>query len=143
MGIIKVHPTTTDLIEFPLPTALAQPELERIIEYDSWIYMDNGDGEPRPFCLSGITPNLYCDRAWGWAVFRPPIPLLGGRYIIRDIRTRLEKAPYQRIETSVDADNWHDIKLAEALGMELEGLMRKYGPNGEDHLLYAYIKCQQ
>lgn len=140
MGIVKAHPTVDDLIEFPFPILAGIAELTRIVEHNPYIYIDNGDVEPQPFCICGITPYIHDYSAWGWAAFKPPIPYHGARYVIDHMRTLLKQSPYQRVETSVRADSWSEIKLAEALGMKLEGLMQKYGSVGEDHLLYAYIK---
>lgn len=143
MGIIRAHPTVNELMEFPFPVATGIADLERIVAHDSHIYINNGDVGPRPFSICGITPYTHGYSAWGWAAFNPPVSYHEARYVIDHMRTLLRQSPYQRVETSVRADSWSEIKLAETLGMELEGLMRKYGPVGEDHLLYAYIKWDQ
>jgi len=47
---------------------------------------------------------------------------------------------YHRVETTVDAHFVPGMVFAEHLGMTLEGLLRKYAPDGADHLMYAYVK---
>lgn len=49
----------------------------------------------------------------------------------------------RRIQWEVRADYVMGRKWAESLGLTCEGLMRKWGPDGADHYLYARInKCQ-
>lgn len=50
----------------------------------------------------------------------------------------------RRIQWEVRADYKMGQKWAESLGLKREGLMRAWGPNGEDHYLYARLNtCQQ
>lgn len=45
----------------------------------------------------------------------------------------------RRIQFEVRADYDMGCRWAESLGMQREGLMRKWGPDGSDHYLYARI----
>lgn len=44
-----------------------------------------------------------------------------------------------RVQCSVDVDQESHKRFVEHLGFSPEGLMRKYGANGEDHIRYAKV----
>lgn len=48
---------------------------------------------------------------------------------------------FMRIEATAKADEPHSIRWLEMLGFEIEGRLRCYDANGNDHLLYARISC--
>ncbi len=45
-----------------------------------------------------------------------------------------------RIQAHVRADDEIGIRFVERLGFVREGLMRKFGPDGSDHYLYAIVR---
>ena len=63
--------------------------------------------------------------------------------MLKNIKKYLEdiinEKNYQRIQASIRADFKDGIRFAEWFGMESEGLMRKYGPDGKDYLRLARI----
>lgn len=66
-----------------------------------------------------------------------------GKHFVRlDRATRrlLELAKLKRIEAAAEASFAPGCRWLELLGFEREGLMRAYGPNGEDHMRYALIR---
>lgn len=64
-------------------------------------------------------------------------------FMLKNIKKYLEniinEKNYQRIQASIRADFKDGIRFAEWFGMESEGLMRKYGPDGKDYLRLARI----
>lgn len=48
-------------------------------------------------------------------------------------------AEYMRVSAEIKTDNEKLVKFMKYLGFEEEGVMRKYGYNGEDYSLYAII----
>lgn len=67
-----------------------------------------------------------------------------GRHFVtldRCVRRLLTCAPdLKRIEAATEASFKQGCRWLELLGFEQEGLMRRYGPNGEDHYRYALIR---
>jgi hypothetical protein len=57
----------------------------------------------------------------------------------REIRRCLMESPVRRIEATVEADFEPGIRWLRLLNFENEGLMRAYGPHGEDHYRFARI----
>ena len=65
-----------------------------------------------------------------------------GPYFIRldrCVRRFLEIPKLRRIEASSEVDFAPGCRWLELLGFQSEGIMRKYGPNGEDHMRYARV----
>lgn len=63
-----------------------------------------------------------------------------GPYFIRldrCVRRLLTIRPLRRIEASAEVDFRPGCRWLELLGFQSEGVMRSYGPNGEDHMRYA------
>ncbi|ODU28989.1 hypothetical protein [Sphingopyxis sp. SCN 67-31] len=59
--------------------------------------------------------------------------------IVRAVRGWLAEQPAHRIAMDVREDFDAGHRFAKLLGFEAEGLMRAYGPNRENHMLYARI----
>lgn len=55
----------------------------------------------------------------------------------RCVRRLLEIPKLRRIEASAETDFRNGCRWLEMLGFQSEGVMRKYGPHGEDHMRYA------
>lgn len=51
-----------------------------------------------------------------------------------------ENSGYNRFQVIIPADRVRQLRFAEWLGMEREGVMRGYGSNGEDHVILARVK---
>lgn len=63
-----------------------------------------------------------------------------GSYFVRldrCVRRLIEIPKLRRIEASTEVDFSQGCRWLEILGFQSEGVMRKYGPNGEDHMRYA------
>ncbi len=78
-----------------------------------------------------------------WGVFSPltkEYPLI--YFAVKELVDILfEKHGYVRLQAPLDPAGCPEtIRLNELLGFRPEGLMRRYGPHGEDRVLYALIK---
>lgn len=65
-----------------------------------------------------------------------------GRHMVkldRCMRRFLDAVKITRIEATVEAGFSPGCRWLEILGFEYEGLMKKYGPSGDDHLRYARV----
>ena len=77
-----------------------------------------------------------------WALFSP----LARRYLEtpRFAKQLLElyvaRFGYERLQAVVNPDWPEAVRFIELLGFEKETLMKKYGPNGVDMVLYAWVK---
>lgn len=50
---------------------------------------------------------------------------------------------FGRVQAIVRADWAIAVHFLERLGFEREGLMKRFGPDGDDYFLYGRVKCQQ
>lgn len=89
--------------------------------------------------IGGIQ-EMWPGRGLAWALMSPAINPREFVRITNKVRLVLEQAhreTFRRIEASVDVgfDNGH--RWARLLGFESEGLLRKFSPEGRDHIGYA------
>lgn len=83
---------------------------------------------------------MWEGRAHAWALMTPQSgpEMLG---ITRAVRTWLLSQPFNRVEATVEYNFAAGHRWARFLGFELEAeRMRAFGPDGEDHTLYAWVK---
>lgn len=60
--------------------------------------------------------------------------------ITRFARWEVENAPFRRIEAVVDRDSKQAMKWAALVGLTAAHIMRGYGPEGADHILFERVK---
>ena len=60
--------------------------------------------------------------------------------IRRFTREMCELSGYKRIEATIKKDDTMSFNWMKGLGFEREGLMRKFGTDGEDYYMYARIR---
>lgn len=60
--------------------------------------------------------------------------------IIKKFYHELNKLSWHRIHAPVSFDTRNHKKLMELLGFSPEGLLRKYGPDKKDHIIYSMVK---
>ena len=64
-------------------------------------------------------------------------------WFVRTVKRYLEKIMYthdlHRVQTTVMHGQTGLVRLVEFLGMEFEGRLRNYSPNGEDYLIYGRV----
>lgn len=92
--------------------------------------------------FAGILP-MWPEVAELWCLFPEDITSLSRknpRQFIHIIKNYINLVPQKRIQTIVKADFKIAIKFIERFGFKNEGLMKKYGPDGQDYYRYAHIK---
>jgi len=75
---------------------------------------------------------IFCDEVGSYAFEAYAYIATYALQIINDFNLK-------RIQCFVQADNALYVKYLENLGFRREGLLRKFGRNGEDHYIYAII----
>lgn len=78
-----------------------------------------------------------------WAVFSPLAKKYPDTWIVaRKLLTQyFSRNGYVRLQAALDPLNCPEaIRFDERLGFKPEGLMKRYGPHGEDQILYALVK---
>lgn len=87
----------------------------------------------------GITP-LWSGVGVIWGLFAAD----AGKYGIEVLRASDAfigslMEDFRRVQCEVMANNKDAVKYIEAFGFEREGIMRNYGPNGENYYMYARV----
>ena len=111
----------------------------RILESeDSW----TGFYKNEPIVCGGIY-QMWESVAEVWIIMREGTNKKHKYFMLRNIKKYLEetiqKKNYKRIQSTVRADFTEGKKFAEWFGMQSEGLMKQYGPDGLDYLRLARI----
>lgn len=95
-------------------------------------------------CCSGFR-EIYRGHAVAWAAFTDPGvigTIAGGRITIfarHTLETQLARGRFHRIEAIIEADNERAITWSRRIGLEPAALLRKYGPEARDHILFERI----
>ena len=66
-------------------------------------------------------------------------PIASARTWKKIYQSIAEGGEFHRIEATVEVDDDDRVRFLKFLGFEYEGLMRKYSPEGYDHLRYVWI----
>lgn len=94
-----------------------------------------------PIGCAGFQPQ-WEGRVVAWGLFGQ-IPKMAWPAIVKKIRhefrATLQSQGRNRVEITVPANFGPGCRLALMLGFTVEGLMKSYGPDGADHLLYAQV----
>lgn len=94
-----------------------------------------------PVGCAGFSPQ-WEGRVVAWALFGD-IPKTAWPAIVKKIRhefrATLQSHGRHRVEMTVPSNFGPGCRLALMLGFAVEGLMKSYGPDGSDHLLYAQV----
>lgn len=102
-----------------------------------WVVLEDG----KPIALIGYTeqrPGVWRDWMMSTdAVWKKPIAITR---ICRRIMETMEKGGAHRLEcvslaTRVDAHRWY-----RSVGLKFEGILRKWGANGEDAMMFARLR---
>lgn len=97
--------------------------------------------EGRVICLAGLR-KLHPGVAEGWAIMAKDMPQYR-RWLHRTVKTMLDEhirfMGLRRVQISVEASFQAACRWAEHLGFvnETPNGMRRFGPNGEPHFMYA------
>jgi hypothetical protein len=95
----------------------------------------------KPIFAAGMKM-IWGQVAEGWVIATQDVwdhPLLVARAIKKDFAKVARKYNIKRVQTAVRADFQIGLKFAKWLGLQEEGLMKKYGFDGSDHYRYARI----
>ena len=90
-------------------------------------------------CVLACAGIILCD---GVGTLWAYIAADAGRHFVRLHRAAqrlIGLQPLRRLEASTEADFIPGCRWLELLGFQSEGILRQYGPHGEDHLRYARI----
>jgi len=105
---------------------------------DSWTGFYNGE----PIVCGGIYP-MWSSVAEVWIIMRHGSHSKHKFFMLRNIKKYLEatikKKNYKRIQSTVRVDFKEGMRFAKWFGMESEGLMKQYGPDGKDYYRLARI----
>ena len=96
----------------------------------------NGD---RVILCGGIVTTPECWIGQAWAVLSKD----AGKHMIwinRAVKRFMEMQDLKRIEATVDEGFFAGCRWARILGFEYEGPMRGFGPNGETHLRFGWVR---
>lgn len=75
----------------------------------------------------------------GWAYFSDDLPK-GAISVIKAIKEFINaQKQFRRIQCTVDVYNTKAVRFAETLGFKPEGILRCYGPDGHDHIMFTII----
>lgn len=101
----------------------------------AWTALDDGE----PMACAGVV-EVWQGRAYAWALLSEH----AGRHMLaltREIRFRLARLPFRRVEMAVDAGFDAGARWARMLGFRLETPepMRGYLPHGHDAFLFARV----
>mgnify|MGYP000156211423 CR=1 FL=1 len=103
-------------------------------------YMENG----KIYAVAGVFP-LWEGSGEAWAIPTKDIAnrrISIARHFRRTLDLAFEDLKMRRVQAAVKVGHINAHKLARFLGMEEEGLMKRYGPEGADYVRYAIWPTQ-
>ena len=75
----------------------------------------------------------------GWAYFSEELPKTSIK-VIKSIRNFLKEQKHiRRIQCTVDVYNYSAIRFAEVVGFKPEAILKSFGPDGHDHIMFTII----
>lgn len=83
--------------------------------------------------------DIWQDRAMAWALLTPDTAGCM-RPITRFVKTVLAGHPARRIEAYVRCDFVAGIVWARMLGLQMEGKLSAFSPDGADHFMFARVR---
>lgn len=92
-----------------------------------------------PVAILGVTV-LWPGVAEVWSIMTDDIrkvPVAFHRFCERLLRSTMKKHKLHRAQCNVRGDFTTGLRWAEALGFQREGLLRQFGPDGSDYILFA------
>jgi len=97
----------------------------------------------RILCCSGFR-EIYRGHAVAWAAFADPAEigaLAGGRITLfaRATLAAVLGDRFHRIEAIIEADNERALMWARRIGLEPSAVLRKYGGEARDHILFERV----
>ena len=96
----------------------------------------------KPIAVGGVF-HLWDGVAEGWVLATKEIykyPVFCAKHIKKRTEMLIKNNNIKRLQTSVKADCEMAIRFAKWLGLKPEGVMKSYGPAGEDFIRFARIE---
>lgn len=132
-----------------MPQMLTQPGLREHPDFEAWAR--SRDGDDRAITLfDGDTPMVCAGiddvregvgEIWMFiSIHASRIPKTLAIYSKRVFDAWWNSGDYIRLQGLVDADSKVGRRFDEWIGLEAEGTLRKYGPFGNDQVMYARVK---
>jgi hypothetical protein len=90
------------------------------------------------FCCG--VDELWAGVGEAWACFSPLAKKYPHTWQAMKWVIGFAKSAYHRIQAVLDVDDDAAIRMDERLGFVREGILRKYGPHGEDRFMYAIVR---
>jgi hypothetical protein len=116
----------------------AAPALEQA--GGAWTLMG---GEGGPIAAGGLA-QLWPGVAEAWVAIRPGLSMADrvavARTARRVARVEADGRGFWRVQASAVAQRVPDCRLAEVIGMAAEGVMRRFGKDGADHVRFAWVR---
>ncbi|WP_321878478.1 GNAT family acetyltransferase [Paraburkholderia bannensis] len=100
----------------------------------AWAVVEDGE----TIACGGIA-EAWAQRAIAWSMITPRA-FRYFRQLHRLVKRVLDESLWARIEIDVRADHVAGCRWADHLGFVVEGVRRKYTPDGADMILYARVK---
>lgn len=117
-------------------------------DWDKWVegWKDGGPArtliiEHQIVCCGGIVL-LEWNKGEAWTLFSTLInkyPKSVFRFVRDNLELLIREHELNRVQALINPYSDRSQRFAEHLGFEKEGLLRSFGPNGEDYLMYARI----
>ena len=115
--------------------------LDAHAESDYKGYSVTGLVNDKPIFAAGMKL-IWSGVAEGWVLATKEVwdhPLLVARAIKKDFARIAKENNINRVQTAVRANYTTGLKFAKWLGLQEEGLMKKFGFDGSDQYMYARI----
>ena len=97
------------------------------------------DADGKILVCSGVH-NMWSGVGEAWAVFSPDAGNHPHMWVLAKQVMTGWKQIYHRLQAALDVNYPQAIRFDERLGFKPEGLMRRYGPHGEDRIMYAWVR---
>ena len=93
----------------------------------------------KPIACAGMMP-MWRGRDLAWAFFGRDMPTRSWVFFAKHLRRAVDASLSNgtwRVEMTVKHGFANGCRLARLLGFNMEAVLAKYGPDGEDHIMYA------
>jgi len=146
--MIDIIPFKSKHAEFILNQQMNDPALELSPQHKKYALFLEQDGTSftalvngKPIASGGVYV-LWDNVAEGWVLATSEIwnyKLRMAMIFKKKTENLIKQTKIKRLQTAVKANFELGHKFAKYLGLEQEGLMRHYGPDGSDYIRYARI----
>lgn len=133
--MISYRRTTHEEFEFVAKNALEVYDSEPLVLTSNMVTLKSDDVILGIFCLDVVWGSvLIVSAILTKEIYQHPLTLV--RFLNKEAQAYFKRG-FHRIQIDVRVGYEAGHKFAKAIGFIPEGVMKKYGPNEEDHILYA------